>query len=137
MKIGIDIRPLRDIMTGIGRYQYRLLEALSRIDTVNAYTLYYNGFGLTPPDGLPGADNFRLRFTRIPRKLLTALWAYTSLLNVECLAGDIDIFYSPSFQVPPSGRAARVFTIFDLIVLTHPEMTIPADTPLAGVRYWR
>lgn len=132
MKIGIDIRPLRDIMTGIGRYQYELLEALARIDSNNEYILFYNSLSPRIPEDLPRSDNFRLVFTRLPGKFLTALWAFTPLISVERFTGSINVFHSPSFQVPPARKAARVFTVFDLIALTYPEMAIPS-----AVRHFR
>ncbi|UCC79028.1 MAG: glycosyltransferase, partial [Candidatus Zixiibacteriota bacterium] len=132
MKIGIDIRPLRDIMTGIGRYQYKMLEALARIDSINEYILFYNSLSPRVPEGLPRRENFRLIFTRLPGKFLTALWAFTPLISVERFTGNIDIFHSPSFQVPPARNAARVFTVFDLIAITHSEMAIPS-----AVRHFR
>ncbi len=51
MQIGIDIRPLRDIMTGIGRYLLKMLEALAERDRKNNYILFYNSL----KGGIPGA----------------------------------------------------------------------------------
>lgn len=127
MKIGIDVRPLRDTMTGIGRYITQMLHALAARDDQNEYTLFYNNFfkgGI--PQTVPNAGNFRLTAFRWPRKLLTALWGFTEFPKVESFIGDIDLFHSPSFQVPPSKNAARIFTIYDLIALTHPQLAIPS-----------
>ncbi len=40
MKIGFDITTLSMPKTGIGQYQYNLLEALFEIDKKNSYNLY-------------------------------------------------------------------------------------------------
>ena len=127
MKIGIDIRPLRDTMTGIGRYIVQLLRALEARDKQNEYILFYNCFKGGLPRGIPTESKFRLASFRWPNKLLTALWGYTEFPRVESFIGDIDLFHSPSFQVPPSRKAARVFTVYDLIPLTHPDWAIPSS----------
>jgi glycosyltransferase involved in cell wall biosynthesis len=126
MRIGIDIRPLRDIKTGIGRYILSLLTALTKVDNINEYVMFYNGFGPGVPDGLPFAPNSRLRAYHWPRKILTGVWAYSEFPRLENLLSDIDIFHAPGFQVPPSKRLPRIFTIYDLIPITHPEMAIPS-----------
>ena len=126
MRIGIDIRPLRDTMTGIGRYLIQMLRALSAKDVNNEYILFYNCFKGGTPRGIPDDSNFRLATFRWPNKLLTALWGFTEYPKVESFIGDIDVFHSPSFQVPPSSGSARVFTVYDLIPLTHPEWAIPS-----------
>ncbi len=132
MKIGIDIRPLRDIMTGIGRYLLKMLEALAERDRKNNYILFYNSLKGGIPAGLPQYDNFGLASFRWPNKLLTALWGFTPFPKVEKFLGNIDVFHSPSFQVPPARQSARVFTVFDLIPIVHPEMAIPSS-----VRHFR
>jgi glycosyltransferase involved in cell wall biosynthesis len=132
VKVGIDIRPLRDVTTGVGRYVLKMLEALARRDEQNSYVLFYNGLGGAVPNGLPINDNFRVTRFRWPRKLLTATWAYTEFPDLERFVGDVDVFHCPGFQVPPSRRSATVFTIHDLIALSHPELSIPSS-----VRHFR
>lgn len=126
MRIGIDIRPLRDIKTGIGRYILSLLTALIEVDNTNEYVMFYNGFGPSKPGGLPVAPNIRLKAIHWPRKILTAIWAYSEFPRLENFLSDIDIFHAPGFQVPPSKRLPRIFTIYDLIPITHPELAIPS-----------
>ncbi len=132
MKIAIDIRPLRDVMTGIGRYLYKLIESLGECDRQNEYLLFWSNLKIPPPEGLPKRDNIRTLAFRVPGKMVTALWAYTPFPPVEAFTGEIDVFHAPCFQVPPARRAARIFTIHDLIPVTHPEMAIPSS-----VRHFR
>ncbi len=132
MKIAIDIRPLRDVMTGIGRYLYKLVDALSEQDKHNEYLLFWSNLTIPPPKSLPKTKNMRVISYRIPGKAITALWAYTSFPQIETFTGPIDVFHAPCFQVPPAGRAARVFTIHDLIPITNPELAIPSS-----VRHFR
>jgi glycosyltransferase involved in cell wall biosynthesis len=132
MKIAIDIRPLRDTVTGIGRYLYKLIDALSRCDRWNEYLLFYSNIKGNAPAGLPQNDNFRTVSYRFPGKLITALWAYSEIPPAEALLGSLDVFHAPCFQVPPVRRCARVFTLHDLIPIIHPELAIPS-----AVRHFR
>ena len=126
MRIAMDIRPLRDVMTGIGRYIFKLLHALEKCDKENEYRLFWSNFKRPAPDCLPVAHNFKQVSLRLPGKAITALWAYTSFPRAEFLTGEIDVFHAPGFQVPPTRCAATVFTIYDLIPITHPQMAIPS-----------
>ena len=132
MKIGIDIRTLRDVMTGIGRYVSKMVEAQVKSNDGNEYILFYTNLSGKPRQGIPAAGNFRLASYRWPGKMMTALWAYGNHPKVERFTGPIDVFHSPSFQVPPSRKAARVFTVFDLIAIAFPDMAIPSS-----VRHFR
>ncbi len=132
MRIAIDIRPLRDIMTGIGRYLYKLIDALALCDRRNEYLLFYSNIKGNVPAGLPPRDNFRVVSYRYPGKLITAAWAYANFPPAELLLPGIDVFHAPCFQVPPARRCARVFTLHDLIPIIHPELAIPS-----AVRHFR
>jgi glycosyltransferase involved in cell wall biosynthesis len=127
MKIAIDIRPLRDTMTGIGRYLHKTLWALSECDHDNEYVLIWSILKKDPPANLPKSPNFKQAYFHFPGKGITALWAYTSFPPAEFFTGNIDVFYAPGFQVPPTRKAARIFTIYDLIPFTHPEWAIPSS----------
>jgi glycosyltransferase involved in cell wall biosynthesis len=132
MRIAIDIRPLRDTVTGIGRYLYKLIDALALCDKRNEYVLFYSNIKGNTPAGLPERDNFKTISYRIPGKLITALWAYTETLAAEVFLGELDVFHAPCFQVPPVRKCARVFTLHDLIPIIHPELAIPS-----AVRHFR
>lgn len=124
MKIGIDIRPLSAPRTGIGRYLTRMLEEFYRNDSQNEYTLMYRK-GAIPPD-IPNGGNFRIVSPSLPNKFLNILWAFSSFPVVERFVGEIDVFHSANFQVPPTINAARVVTVHDLVFFAHPELAIPS-----------
>jgi len=132
MKIAIDIRPLRDTITGIGRYLYKLIDSLAKIDSRNEYSLFYSNIKGNTPQNLPGSGNFKTVSYRFPGKCITALWAYADFLPAEAFLGKIDVFHAPCFQVPPVRKCATVFTIHDLIPIMHPELAIPS-----AVRHFR
>ena len=132
MKIGIDIRPLRDVMTGIGRYVSKMTEALVNSGDGNEYTLFFSDIANKSIQGLPENNKYVLSRHRWPAKIVNGLWAYTNYPKAEWFTGSLDVFHSPSLQVPPTQKAARVFTIFDLIAVAYPDMAIPSS-----VRHFR
>lgn len=126
MKIGIDIRALNSLRTGIGRYLETLLPALFRYDKDTQYILFYNSLtGPSPTYNSAGAKSSLVR-TYIPNRVLNVLWAYAAFPKFENLAGEIDIFYSPSFQVPPLKKSRSVLTIHDIVFYHSPELAIPS-----------
>lgn len=127
MKIGIDIRVLSGIRTGIGRLTKELLIGLAKVDKENQYILFYNTMKGQLPSDIPQQPNFRTVTVRIPNRALNAFWAITSFPKAETFTGPLDLFHGPSFQMPPTRRAANVLTIHDLVFLVHPEMAIPAS----------
>jgi len=132
MKIGIDIRALNGIKTGIGKYLLHQLDSLANLDNNNEYALFYNSLTGELPSGIPQQDNFRVVRTKIPNRILNVCWAYTALPKVQHLIGGLDLFYSPNYQMPPSGNTPGVLTIHDLVFYHSPEMAIPA-----AVRHYR
>ena len=127
MKIGIDIRALGDVRTGIGHYLLMMLKALALRDTENEYVLFYNSLKGELTGDVPGEGNFKIVRIRIPNRLLNVFWAFTQVPRVERFIGNIDVFHSPNFQMAPSRRSASVLTIHDLVFLLHPEMAIPSS----------
>ena len=127
MKIGIDIRALGDLRTGIGHYLLMMLKTLELRDTENEYVLFYNSLKGELTGDVPEKGNFKIVRIRIPNRLLNVFWAFTQFPRVERFTGNIDVFHSPNFQMAPSRKSASVLTIHDLIFLLHPEMAIPSS----------
>jgi len=122
MRICIDIRWLQYVKTGIGKYTLNLLKALSAIDNSNEYIMFYNDPNGHNPEDLPAAPNFKLITAHWPHNLLRATWAYTNFPAMERFVGRIDLLHALGFQVPPTSKAVKVFTIYDLVPLTHPQL---------------
>lgn len=126
MKIGIDIRALNSIRTGIGRYLETLLPVLLRHDKDMQYILFYNSLtGPTPTYNYTEGKSSLVR-TYIPNRILNVLWAYTAFPKFENLTGKIDIFYSPNFQIPPLKKSRSVLTIHDIVFYHSPELAMPS-----------
>ena len=134
MKIGIDIRVLASQRTGIGRLVKELVSNLARVDKENQYILFYNTMKGSYPSDLPSQDNFKSITARLPNKILNICWAYSSIPKIEFFTGPLDVFHGPSFQMPPTGKAANVLSIHDLVFHIYPDLAIPSSVRHFGAR---
>ena len=70
--VGVDVFPFTERMTGVGWYEWNLLEALDRRDDGIDYNLYAHTF-LAPADPpapeLPGRRKLRMRAHQLPADL--------------------------------------------------------------------
>jgi glycosyltransferase involved in cell wall biosynthesis len=126
MHIAIDYTPAVHQQAGIGRYTRGLVQALTRLDAENQYTLLVLGRtgAHFVPTTLP--RNFRLRFVPISDRWATILWYRLNLpLPVELFSGRADLFHGPSFTLPPSS-APSLLTVHDLSFLRYPQGAHPA-----------
>jgi glycosyltransferase involved in cell wall biosynthesis len=126
MHIAIDYTPAVHQRAGIGRYTRGLVQALTRLDSENQYTLMVlgrTGAHFIPPT-LP--TNFKLRFAPISDRWATVLWYRLNLpLPVELFSGQADLFHGPSFTLPPS-LTPSLLTVHDLSFLRYPQGAHPA-----------
>ncbi|MFH0838079.1 MAG: glycosyltransferase family 1 protein [Patescibacteria group bacterium] len=120
MKIGINARFLPQPFTGIGKYSYNLLKAISQLDGQNEYYLF------TPQlVDFPLPDNFKQ--IRVPEKdfsspsLRKAHWEY-SLIPKELKKWKIDMvhFLYPSNPLIKPG-IPTIVTVHDMIPWRLPE----------------
>lgn len=126
MHIAIDYTPAVHQRAGIGRYTRGLVQALTRIDSKNQYTLMVLGRAGAHfiPTTLP--TNFKLRFAPISDRWATVLWYRLNLpLPVELFSGRADLFHGPSFTLPPS-LTPSLLTVHDLSFLRYPQGAHPA-----------
>ncbi len=122
MRVAIDYTAALYQAAGIGRFVRSLVKALAEIDRENEYLLVY----ADPPRGtarpVPPAPNFSSRRIPIPERALAILWHRLSLpVPVDAVTGQVDLFHSPDFVLPPVWRAATVLTVHDLAFLLKPE----------------
>jgi glycosyltransferase involved in cell wall biosynthesis len=126
MRIVIDYTPAVHQRAGIGRYTRGLINALTRLDTENEYTLLVLGRSGAHfiPTGLP--PNFRPRYVPLSDHWATLLWHRMNLpLPVDLIAGRADLFHGPSFTLPPS-FIPSLLTVHDLSFLRYPQGAHPA-----------
>jgi glycosyltransferase involved in cell wall biosynthesis len=95
MRIGIDARVLQGERRGHWRYLYCLINGLLKVDRVNDYVLYYNGFS-SGPFIFPEQGNLRQLWCHVPGRVLKPLWSAYGWPPVEYLIKQkIDIFHNP------------------------------------------
>lgn len=126
MRIGIDYTAAVRQGGGIGRYTRNLIRALADLDDRNRYTLFVAG-GWRDGDGL-GAwpANFRVRSVPLSDRWMHILWQRLRLpVPVQAITGPLDLFHSPDFVLPPTGRRPTILTIHDLSFLRVPQFFVP------------
>ena len=126
MRIAIDYTPAVHQRAGIGRYTRGLVDALTRLDAENRYTLLVLGRAGAhfTPTTLP--PNFKLRYIPLSDRWATMLWYRFNLpLPVDLFTGRADLFHGPSFTLPPSFTPS-LLTVHDLSFLRYPRGAHPA-----------
>ena len=136
--VGVDVFPFTERKTGVGWYEWNLLEALDRRDDGLVFNLYAHTF-LAPqepqaPD-TPGRRKQRLRAHHLPADLALPVAPTLAALRtvvepvLRVLDGN-DVLWAPNFFMPgrqlPFGRA-MVATVHDLAFSSMPE-TVAPDT---------
>jgi len=127
LRIGFDATSAVRQGGGIGRYTRELLRALAAADTTSNYRLFFAAPSIPYPlPRLP--SNFHVTHLPLDDIWLARVWQRARLpLPVEWLTGRIDIFHSPDFTLPPTGRRTRtLLTVHDLSFIRDPESATPA-----------
>ncbi len=122
MRILVDYRPALRARTGVGEYMHELTRAYTSAygDDVTVFTSSWKD---RPDPGLGHALRARVVDTRIPVRVLNALWHRAEWPPAEWLAGPQDVVHAAHPLIIPAARAAQVITIHDLFFLTSPERT--------------
>jgi glycosyltransferase involved in cell wall biosynthesis len=126
MRIGIDYTAAVRQGGGIGRYTRNLIRALAHLDTENQYMLFVAG-GWGGGDGLgPWPANFRVRSIPLSDRWVHLFWQRMRLpVPVQTITGPLDLFHSPDFVLPPTGRTPAILTVHDLSFLRVPQFFVP------------
>jgi len=125
MRIGIDVTSAVMQGGGIGRYTRELVQALLTLDQANAYTLFSAPFsGQTAADIFPKASHVIYKTAPLSESWLYRLWYRARLpLPVQWFAGQLDLFHSPDFVLPPvQGGIPTLLTVHDLSFVHYPEV---------------
>ena len=124
-RIGIDVTSALTQGGGIGRYTRELVRALVSLDKTNEYHLFSARVEDRPPvpDPLPNAVNVTHHQAPLSERWLYRLWYRARLpLPVQWITGDLDLFHSPDFVLPPtSGDIPTLLTVHDLSFIYYPE----------------
>jgi len=103
--------------TGIGQYQYSLLNALLKIDKKNEYHPY--AFNLRSNQKYHEL-NFPVRAHKIPQRLITAWWLTVRYPRLEQITDECDIYQISEICQQPTHKKTVAF-IHDLTTILYPE----------------
>jgi glycosyltransferase involved in cell wall biosynthesis len=122
VRIGIDYTAAVRQGAGIGRYTRNLVGAIGELDQETEYRLFVAG-GWDEGDGAGGLPaNFQVRSIPVSDRWLNILWQRMRLpIPVQLVTGRLDLFHSPDFVLPPTGRTGSMLTVHDLSFLRRPE----------------
>jgi glycosyltransferase involved in cell wall biosynthesis len=126
MRIGIDYTAAVRQGGGIGRYTRNLIRTLTELNEKNQYKLLVAG-GWGQGDGQGRwPDNVRICSLPLSDRWLNILWQRLRLpVPVQAITGPLDLFHSPDFVLPPTGRTPAILTVHDLSFLRVPQFFVP------------
>lgn len=140
MIIGIDISVLNDPQrSGVAVYVYQLVNALLKVNQKDKFIL----FGLSPFAAFKNLDNLdfkkypnvEMKIYKMPSRLFRLIFLIWQRLNwpfIENFIGEVDVFHSFNWYLPPQKKGKVVATVFDMTPFLFPELhqqkTIQLDT---------
>lgn len=144
MRIGIDISVLNEKnRTGVGVYAYELIKNYLDIDKKNQIILF--GFATFKTARyleslFKSRNNIQIKIIKMPAKIfktLFLLWQKINFPKIENLIGDVDIYHSFNWYLPPQARGKAVATIFDITSIKYPEFHQSTTIELDKLRFER
>jgi len=124
LRIAIDYTAAVRQGGGIGRYTRNLIRAVAECDPLNQYTLLAAG-GWGKGDAGFWPENFHLRSLPLSDRWMNLLWQRLKLpLPVQWFTGPMNLYHSPDFVLPPTGRVPAVLTVHDLSFLRVPQFFV-------------
>lgn len=123
MIIGVDIRPMAGLRTGIQEYTDQILGHMIPMAPEHTFKLFFSSFRAPVPDRpwmhLPNVEIIRFN---IPNNLLFFMGSVWGYPLVDEMIGGADVFFSPHFFLAPLSTSCRRMTTFhDLSYLRFPE----------------
>ncbi len=138
LRIGLDYTPAIRQRAGIGRYTRGLVQALAALDRQNEYVLLEVGrrkSGIRESGNQEDRENtfppnFHHRPLLLSERTMAIIWHRLRLpLPVDLFTGEVDLFHSPDFLLPPLRHGRAILTVHDLSFRRRPEC---ADAALAA-----
>jgi len=138
MKIGFDITALSMPKTGIGQYQFNLLNSLFKIDRENQYNLY--AFNLRDNSKYSRLDfdipfgNVRMHAYKIPQRLITAWWLMSRWPRLENITEKCDLYQISEICQQPTSAKTVAF-IHDITTILYPQYHLIKNKILYHYRF--
>lgn len=142
MIIGIDISVLNDPQrSGVAVYVYQLVDALLKINKQDKFIL----FGLSPYaafENLYNLDfkkypNVEMKLYKMPARLFRLIFLIWQKINwppIENFIGEVDIFHSFNWYLPPQKKGKVVATVFDMTPFLYPQFHLKKTIQLDSIR---
>jgi glycosyltransferase involved in cell wall biosynthesis len=126
VRIAVDATPLIGPGTGVATFTRGAITSLAARPDVDlvAYGLTFRGrraLGTVVPAGVSVVGR------PMPAAALLRSWRRIEAPPVEWWTGAVDVVHGTNFVVPPSRRAARIVTVYDLTAVRYPELCAPAS----------
>ncbi|HNT86789.1 MAG TPA: glycosyltransferase family 1 protein [Candidatus Hydrogenedentes bacterium] len=123
MRVGMDLTPLTGDRTGVGHFTAYLLRAL--LPMLGEDRLAGLATGLRALRAVADVAACPVRRLPVPTRVLYQLWNVAGLPRVDTVLGGVDVFHATNYFLPPTRRARRVLTIYDLAFLRAPQWCSP------------
>lgn len=145
MKIGIDISVLIDSQrTGIAVYVYQLVNALIKTNKQDKFIL----FGLSPFAEFKNLNNLsfkkypnvEMKIYKMPSRIFRSIfliWQKVDWPPIETFVGEVDIFHSFNWYLPPQRKGKKVATIFDMTPILYSQFHQTKTIQLEKIRFSR
>jgi len=135
MRIGIDCRtilnPERGEGAGVGHYTYQLVRHLIMADKANDYFLFFDRTVQAKRLNKFKKDNVFIKFFPFIQYKKFMPGGYSHFLISAFISRfKLDVFHSPTLNLPPSYRGRTVVTAHDLAIYKFPEFYTDKQTAL-------
>jgi glycosyltransferase involved in cell wall biosynthesis len=126
LTVAFDATPLLGDRTGIGVAVHGMVRELA-----NRPELDLVGYGFTARGwaqlGAALPDGVRPSRGPMPAAALLRVWERFDHPAVQCWTGRVDVVHGTNFVVPPSRRAARLVSVWDLTPVRYPQLCTPTS----------
>jgi glycosyltransferase involved in cell wall biosynthesis len=125
LRIGVDYTAAVRQGGGIGRYTRNLMRAVADLDSRNQYVLLVAGGWTKGENQEHWPGNFHLCSLPLSDRWMNLLWQRLRIpVPVRWFTGPLDLFHSPDFVLPPTGRLPAILTVHDLSFLRVPQFFV-------------
>ena len=122
LRIAIDYTSAVNQNAGIGRFVRQLVRAVVANDPTDAFLLLHAAPNPGRVPTYPDGSNVAPRALRINERWSNIIWhRLQAPIPVDWLTGQVDLFHSPDFVLPPVRAARSILTVHDLAFLLYPE----------------
>jgi glycosyltransferase involved in cell wall biosynthesis len=126
LTVAIDATPLLGAPTGIGVAVRGMVAELALRPDLDLVGYGFTGTGWAQ---LRARLPARVRPSRapMPAAALLRAWAHMDRPSGDWWMGSVDVIHGTNFVVPPSRRAARLVSVWDLTAVRYPELCTPTS----------